>query len=278
MDKQFWKTIQENDCKIPEGHTVESLTPELLSFLGSTDSELRDDLAYSILVEWVDRDLYSPDDLRHMAADLSDNLETGIGETETDSVFLRAFSVLALALIAYYDNKKSFLKSEEVEAILGKGLQYLAAEKDPRGYVPVKGWAHALAHTADLLLVLAENKKTSAAEHIHILGEIARKLIASANWIYVHGEDDRLSEAVLAVFQRGLLESSAIKAWLDSLINPKSGSWKGAWTKEESTRAFFNLRNFTRSLHLQVTTEENLPQQEELETMILDTIQNLRPY
>ena len=278
MDKQFWKAIQNNDCKVPKGHTTKSLTPELLSYLGSTDPELRDELAYAILVEWVERDLYTPDDLRRMVAGLSANLEIGIGETETDSVFLRAFSILALALIVYYDNKKSFLKSEEVETIFDKGIQYLVAEKDPRGYVPVKGWAHALAHTADLLLVLTENRHTDAAQHLRILNGITDKLITATNWVYVHGEDDRLSAAVLAVFQHGLLDPPAISVWLDSLTNPKGGSWKGAWTREESTRAFFNVRNFLRSLYLQVKTEDNLPLQEELETMILDTVQNLRPY
>ena len=68
MDKQFWKAVQGNDYKVPEGHTVKSLTPELLSFLGSTDPELRDELAYAILVEWVEHDLYSPDDLRQIIA------------------------------------------------------------------------------------------------------------------------------------------------------------------------------------------------------------------
>ena len=278
MDKQFWKAIQENDCNIPEGYTVKSLTPELLSFLGSTDPELRDDFAYAILVEWVERDLYTPDDLRQIIAGLSANLEVGIGETETDSVFLRAFSILALALIVYYENKKSFLKSDEIEAILDKGLQYLATEQDPRGFVRVKGWAHAVAHTAELLLVLAENKHTGATEHIRMLSEITRKLTDSTKWVYVHGEDDRLSAAVLVIFQRGLLNPPTIKEWLDSLINPKSGSWKGAWTKEESTRAFFNVRNFLRSLYLQITTEKDIPNQNELEKIILEAVQILRPY
>ena len=278
MDKQFWKAIQENDCNIPEGHTLKALTLELLGFLGSTDPELRDDLAYAILVDWVDHDLYTPDDLRQLIAELSANLEVGLSETGTDSVFLRAFSVLALALMVYYDNKKSFLKPEEIKAILDKGLQYLAAEKDPRGYVPVKGWAHALAHTADLLLVLAENKNTGATEHIRILQGIAQKLIDAKNWVYVHGEDDRLSAAVLIVLRRGLLDLPVIKEWLDSLTNPKNGSWKGAWTREESTRAFFNVRNFLRSLYLQVTTENDLPNQDESEKIILEAIQSLRPY
>lgn len=278
MDKQFWKSIQENNYNVPEGHTVNSLTPELLSLFGNIDPKLRDDLAYTILVEWVEHDLYTPDELRQIIAGLSANLEIGIGETETDSVFLRAFSVLALALIVYYDNKNSFLKSEEIEAILVIALQYLATEKDPRGYVPVKGWAHALAHTADLFLVLVKNTNTGAPEHIRILSEITQKLTAKTRWVYVHGEDDRLSAIVLTVFRRGLLDLPIIIEWLDSLTNPKSGTWKGAWTIEGTTYAFSNVRNFLRSLYLQVTTEENIPDQDKLEMTILEAIQNLRPY
>lgn len=278
MEKQFWKTIPDNDYEVPEGHTVTSLTPELLGLLGSTDPELRDELGYAILVEWVERDLFSLRDLRQMIADLSANLKVGIGEINTDSVFLRAFSILALALIVYYDNKKSFLNPEEVEEILGNGMQYLAAEKDSRGYVPDKGWAHALAHTADLLLVLAENNKLGARYLVRILNGVTEKLTNASKWVYVHGEDDRLSAAVLAIFQRGLLGPPAISEWLDSLTNPKSVSWNGAWTQEESTRAFFNVRNFLRSLYLQIVTEDELPRKKEIEQILLDAIQNLRPY
>jgi hypothetical protein len=104
------------------------------------------------------------------------------------------------------------------------------------------------------------------------------KLLNSTKWIYVHGEDDRLSAAVLVVLQRGLLGTPAIKEWLDSLTSPDSDSWKGAWTNKESTRAFFNVRNFLRSLYLQVRTEDELPLQDELENIILEAVQNLRPY
>jgi len=278
LEKQFWKAIQENDCNIPEGHSVQSLTPELLNSLGNTDPELRDNLAYAILVEWVNRDLYAPDELRQMIAGFSANLEVGIGESESDSVFLRAFSVLGLALVFYYDNKKSFLRSDEVTEILNRGLQYLAAEQDPRGYIPIKGWAHALAHTADLLLVLAENKNTGEIEHIRILSEITRKLTNTTRWVYVHGEEDRLSEAVLAIFQRGLLDPPVIQVWLDSLTNPQNNSWKGAWINKETTCVFGNVRNFLRSLFLQITADEKLPNQNKLKKITLEAIQTLHPY
>jgi len=192
-----------------------------------------------------------------MIISLCANLEVGIGEAEADSVFLRAFSVLALALIVYYDNKKTFLKSEEITTILDAGLHYLAAEKDPRGYVLVKGWAHALAHTADLLLVLAENHNTDAGQLLRILNGIRKKLTHTTTWVYVHGEDDRLSAAALVIFQRGLLRIEDIQEWLSSFTE----NWKGAWADEERTSAFFNVRNFLRSLYLQVTTEEELDSQ-----------------
>ena len=278
MNKTFWKTIRKNEYAIPEGYTAENLAPKLLSCFASPDPELRDDLAYSILTEWVDHDFYTYKQIREMMIVLSSNLEIGIGEKDTDSVFLRTFSILALALMIYHDNNKSFLKADEVETLLEKGLEYLHAEKDPRGYIQIKGWAHALAHTADLMLVLAENSHTNIDQHIKILDGIAKKLINSTDWVYLHGEDDRLSAVVIAILQRNLIELPHIEEWLSSLATPVNGFWKGAWTKEDATRAFFNLRNFLRSLYLQITREDNLENKTQLQELMLKTMQSLKAY
>ena len=53
MDNAFWQAILDADGAIPEGHTVEELTPHLLAYLGSTDPFLRDEIAYPILDGWV---------------------------------------------------------------------------------------------------------------------------------------------------------------------------------------------------------------------------------
>ena len=278
MNKTFWKTIRKNEYAIPEGYTAENLAPKLLSCFASPDPELRDDLAYSILTEWVDHDFYTYKQIREMMIVLSSNLEIGIGEKDTDSVFLRTFSILALALMIYHDNNKSFLKADEVETLLEKGLEYLHAEKDPRGYIQIKGWAHALAHTADLMLVLAENRHTNIDQHIKILDGIAKKLINSTDWVYLHGEDDRLSAVVIAILQRNLIELPHIEEWLSSLATPVNGFWKGAWIKEDATRAFFNLRNFLRSLYLQITREDNLENKTQLQELMLKTMQSLKAY
>jgi len=278
MDKLYWKTIQENNYAIPAEQTPTSLTAELFAYLGSIDPELRDEIAYDIFANFLERDYYSLEEIEIYIANLLANLEVGIGERESDSVFLRSFSVLCLAEIIYNDNKAPRLKEPIVKTVLEKGLWYLAAENDPRGYVEGKGWAHALAHTADLLLVLGKSPNTGGRDHRMILNDIRAKLTKSTNWVYLHGEDDRTSRAVLEILRRDTLSGEFLKKWLNSFLEPEDGTWKGAWTKEESTRAFFNVRSFLRSLYLQVKTEDNLPQQENLEQMFLETIQNLRSY
>jgi len=278
MDKFFWKTLQENDYAIPAGHTPTSLTAELFTYLGSTDPELRDEIAYETFANFLLRDYYSLEEIEIYIANLLANLEIGIGESGTDSVFLRAFSVLFLAEIVHNDNKVPQLKKPIIKTILEKGLWYLAAERDPRGYVKEKGWAHALAHTADLLLVLGKSKNTGKRDHQMILNDIRAKLTQSTEWVYVHGEEDRLSRAVLEVLRRDSLSAIFLNKWLKSFLKPDDGTWKGAWTKDGATRAFFNVRNFLRSLYLQVTTEEDFPKQDELGETILNAIQELRPY
>lgn len=278
MDKLFWHTIQENNYAIPIDHTPTSLTAKLFEYLGSSDPELRDEIAYETFANFLKREYYSEEEIAIYIASLLANLEIGIGEMGTDSVFLRSFSILFLAEIIHTDNQALQLKKPIIKTILEKGLWYLEAERDLRGYVLDKGWAHALAHTADLFLVLGQNTHTGSREHHRILYAIGKKLIQSTGWIYLYGEDDRLSRAVVEILRRDTLSMAFVKKWLAFFLEPDEKDRAVAWTKEESWHAFFNVRNFLRSLYLQVSTEDELPGQELHERMILETVQKLRPY
>lgn len=138
MDKGFWTSIAKNDYAIPTGHTLNEHKEILFGYLGSTDPGLRDDLAYIVYANWLKREIFTKDEIRGHVAELLSNLDQGIGETESDLVFLRTFSVLLLAEIVYNYNKKPLLEKDQIESILAKGLWYLNAEKDPRGYIPSK--------------------------------------------------------------------------------------------------------------------------------------------
>ncbi len=279
MDKEFWVSISNNEYAVPEGYSLENLTGLLFSYLGSTDPELRDEIAYIVYANWLKRDLYTEEAIQSHIDLLLSNLKKGIGETDSDTVFLRAFSILLLAEIVHNDNKKSFLEKEQIKRILEKGLEYLEAERDPRGYVPVKGWAHALAHTADLLLVLAHNLNTEEADLLSLLNAISDKMVHSTNHVYIHGEDERLASAVLEILRRDLIPLEKVEAWTRACTAPDGLDWKGVYIDEERNRAFQNTRNLLRSIHLQLLLdEENLPQREQLIHIYLDALRDLKTY
>jgi len=277
VDKEFWVSIAKNDYKIPEGHSLDELTKTLFGYLGSTDPALRDDIAYIVYANYLKREMYSKDEIHSHVSTLLANLENGIGETESDSVFLRTFSVLFLAEIVHNDNKKSLLDKEQIQSTLAKGVWYLDAEKDPRGHIPVKGWAHALAHTADLMLVLGRNRSTDETDLENILQAIAKKLVHSTDWVYIHGEDERLANTVMTIFGRNLVSVDFLTNWLKSMTEPEN-SWKGAYMVEDQAKAFHNVRNFLRSVWIAIHSTEELPNKAEVETIFSEALGKLKPY
>ncbi len=279
MDKNFWISIAQNDYAIPEGYTLDDLTEILFSYLGSTDPELRDDIAYMVYANWLKREMYSGEAIQSHVERLLSNLDKGIGETESDTVFLRTFSILFLAEIVHNDNKKPILEKEQAGEILAKGLWYLEAEQDPRGYIQVKGWAHALAHTADLLLVLSRNRNMDAADLWKMLTAVSNKIVHSTNTVYIHGEDERLASAILEIFRRDILLLERLEVWMQTFTAPDGGDWKGAYLDQERARAFQNTRNLLRSMDLALTAQSNdFPHREELIGLVFGALQKLRPY
>src|SRR6266545_2648413 len=124
VDRSFLRFLVESHA-LPQGEWVRELTPELLSWLGSSDAELRDEFAYPILTAWIERGQYGPDELRDIAGQMLANLGKGLGESGTDSVFLRSFSALILMEVVARDNAEPFLDGREVRDLLGGSLNVL---------------------------------------------------------------------------------------------------------------------------------------------------------
>lgn len=277
MDKSFWASIASNDYQVSEGHTLENLTDNLFGYLSSTDPVLRDDIAYMVYATWLKRQMYSSEVIKVHVEKLLTNLEKGIGETESDTVFLRAFSVLLLAEIVHNDNTKHLLDRPEVKAILQRGIWYTGAEKDPRGYIPVKGWAHALAHTADLMLVLARNRNTDGADLWSMLAAISDKIIHSTNHVYIHGEDERLASAVIEIIRRDLLSLNQLDSWVTSMAQPDGRDWKGVMVDEERNRAFQNTRNLLRSIYFGIIEQpEEFPDRDSAKDLMYKSLRQLK--
>ena len=276
MEKQFWIAIRENNFEIPAGHSAQTLREELCTTIGSTDPELRDTIGLEAFYNWLRKGLYGVDDIRWFMVRLLANLQQGIGEKDDDSVFLRSFSALWLSNIVQDDNETHRLGKEDIDGILNAALAYFPAEMDLRGVVPVKGYAHAIAHAADLLGALGHSHHTGTRDHIRILECVASKLRTVTEWIFIYNEDSRIARATLGILTRGTLTLDQVKDWLTSL----SRNWNGAWRNEAGARAYSNGRAMLRALYLAMTMGhgEPIPEQEALLRLIQGTLESARPW
>ena len=180
MESAFWDRVVAEGHKVPADRPLAELTAELTTMLGSADPYLRDEIAYPTLATWVSEGVY--DELLEGLGDgMTAGLVVGIGEEGTDTVFRRSFSALVLAECIERATALSAIgQGVADETVLRWGDRvagWLVRERDLRGYVPGKGWAHALAHGADALGVLAEAPQMGRLELTVLLDVIADRLL-----------------------------------------------------------------------------------------------------
>jgi hypothetical protein len=239
-EPEYWKNVVKNHYAIPSGERAFPLARELSGYLGSTDPQLRDTLAYSILYAWiVEQKKLSSEELVTLLPEWQANLRAGIGETGTDSVFSRSFSVICLAALAERDLKDPFLGQDRFRALLGNALGYLHDERDLRGFDAKKGWIHATAHTADLLAALAESRFFTRADQGRVLAAIARRL-ATANEIFTHGEQDRLASVAVTIVSRSDFDSELWRAWVAEMDNGDQAVFEESPPRVQDEQRFEN--------------------------------------
>lgn len=216
-DKAYWQGVIKNEFKAPADVPLLILLSELNTMLGSPDPELRDDIAYSVLANWIYRQRIVPvEERQRLLRSWQDNLKTGIGQQGHDTVVLRSFSALALGSLAILDNEAPYLDREAFSALLASSLAYLKDEQDVRGFDARLGWLHSVAHTADLVKFLARSRHLQPQEQASILKAIADKL-AVVSTPLVHGEDERLARAVLSIVGRADFDEAGFGAWLKTM-------------------------------------------------------------
>jgi len=256
MDKSFWQAIRKSDYQVPEGFTVAILSQELLALLGSPDAELRDYSAFDILERWIAQGLYTEHQMRAMLWGLVGNLNQGLGKKDDDSVLLRSFSALVIAEILKYDNAHPFLNENEVHEVLDQSLLYLEKEQDLRGHLEGKGWAHAIAHTGDLLGVLARSRYSGRRELERLLSALAEKITAPVEHAYTTVEDERLALVAIMALTRDILDDGYWDWWFLQLTMPvEKINWTDTinFARPKDICAYHNTRLFLHALYFQLT-------------------------
>lgn len=242
--KQQLQAIAANEYCVPDKVDYWQVTRDMLAHLGSLDPELRDDLIYTTFVKWAGAGRYTNDQYRSLLNTALDgqHLFFHLGEQDPEAVFTRSFSALWGVLPIYNHRQRSFLTPDEVQATLDKVLDYFARENDLRGFVEEKGWAHAVAHTADLLDELAQCEEIHCDELLRILEAIQTKA-AITETFYTAEEDERLAYATLSLLSRNLLSEREVEPWIKNFAPiERAGNWR---------QRQLNTKHFLRSLYFQ---------------------------
>jgi Protein of unknown function (DUF2785) len=201
-DKAYWEVLRAAHFVLRPDEPALPLALEAATLLGSTDPELRDAIAYEAMVAWIHKEpILDPANLEELRTQLAANARRGLGEGESDGLFLRSFSMLALSVLAATDLKRPFLSQRQFDELVDPGLAELTGERDLRGYVPGKGWGHATAHCADLLKFLARSHWLHGKQQSLIVDAVAERL-RTARQVFVWGKDARLAAALASVAHR----------------------------------------------------------------------------
>lgn len=223
-----------------------ALLAEMTAHIGAADPELRDELIYGTLAGWIVEEELSDAEVWTLLETCldDDHLFFDIGSSGDDAVFKRSFSVLYVAAALHRHNQTPFLSESEIQRIVTRVLQYGRQERDRRGFVEQKGWAHAPAHLADALDELAQCQGVGSDELEAIL-DVVRVHTRTNETVYTHGEDDRLVTALLRVLERGVLADQTVCDWVSSLGDGLSSP--DAWLENSNSRT--NVKAVLSSLY-----------------------------
>ena len=254
-DKSYWAAIVAARYAVPPDESPLVLARELSVLLGSPDPELRDEIAFRILNVWLSGGAQFTDgELVTLLDEWQANLLVGKEPAGSDAVLKRSFSALCLSVLVERDLKTPFLEPQRYRALLDAALGYLASERDLRGYDARKGWIHATAHTADLLAALSRHHLFTPADQKKVLAGIALRL-SSAGEVFTQGEQDRLAQAVTALFLRTDFDAAGFDAWLADF---RAATRKAARTSPRTPATLANYQNntyFLQALYARLSME-----------------------
>lgn len=256
MTSAFWEQVVADGRQVPADRPLDEMTAELTRMLGDPDPHLRDEIAYPTLATWVGEGVY--DDLLAGFGDgMCAGLRTGLGESGTDTVFRRSFSALLVTECIDRDAERGLVP---VDVVLGWGDRvagWFLRERDLRGFVPGKGWAHAVAHGADAVGALARHPRLGGLELTVLLDVLADRLLEPTEELWVCGETDRMALATMHVLRRNVLGLDVLEPWVNRIATaatPRGDARHNAFLVAG------NAQGYLRSLHLQLALAPQHPE------------------
>ncbi|WP_158534754.1 DUF2785 domain-containing protein [Romboutsia maritimum] len=201
-------------------HCEEIVSDELIELMlkniGSLSPQLRDNTIYIGWINLEESNRISTKQKLWLIDEVisRDLLFYGIEEEFSDKVFTRSFASLLLVVLLESHFKNRYMDTKTEKEIIQISIKYMETEKDNRGLVDAKGWAHAFAHGADLLETISKSIYLTPDSATRVLNCISRALIDIENFLF--GEESRLNKVIIALIKYNKLNQSELNSWIES--------------------------------------------------------------
>ncbi|WP_051382082.1 DUF2785 domain-containing protein [Sediminibacillus terrae] len=254
------RQIKENKEHQLEVEELDLLTNEMLSRIGVTDPVLRDELIYPVFSRLILNGDYSNGKLTVILAKCIDeqHLFYQIGGRKDDSVFTRSFSSLIIAALLHKNLHTGFLDAKQLLTVKEALLRYLKEEKDIRGLVEDKGWAHSIAHAADAIDELVQQPGLESC--YQEIFEAVIRVMGTSIGSYGFEEDERMAIPVTSMLDRGFCEEAVLREI--SFVTEELEASFHVGSQQQFIRRE-NIKQFLRSLYFRLIYKQKHPRLQE---------------
>lgn len=244
--------IQKNNYILNEGESYYIYALEMINQIGSLDAYLRDDLIYGTFYIWISTSKYNHKELKELLEISLDknHLFYKLEGKVQDAVFTRTFSALVIALIINEHRKENFIRYKDLIRVKSRSLEYMIMEKDLRGYVEESGWAHSIAHMADVLDELVQCEEICKVDLLEIIKVISDK-ICVGYYVYIDEESERLTNVIESILKMRVLNNHEIIDWLKKFKEKNNDE-----SYIYNLHLKVNVKGFLRSLYFRLIEKE----------------------
>jgi hypothetical protein len=240
--------LKESKFVVPSSEERNDLAVRLLGCLDDPDPKIRDGVAFEALSTWLRGKALSPATIGALEASLTATLRGG---EKDKGGFRLPFAALVLSEVARTDRIEAHFTDAVLQGLVETAATSLTRVDDYRGFDPVEGWRHGVAHGSDLVLQLALNQRVTAPGLSRMMDAVATQIAPGGSVFYTFGEPERLARAVAFTWRRGLLDAAFWDAWFAKVVSPKPFSdWGAAFgsvdglARRHNTLAFLHALSF----------------------------------
>ena len=228
----------------------------LVAHLASTNPAVRDKGVFFLFNDLFQAEAFTNEQVKALFKRLQapDILFSHIFEPENDAIFLRSFAVMILSGMIYADQNRYHVlsKNDYLSTVQNIGT-YILLEKDGRGYVPNKGWAHAFTHIGNMLEELSQVPVLPRSEKVFLMAAVVEAW-RRVETPLIFGEEHRLALYFSSLTNVNQFYSETflmcLKNWQHTLVNVRP---------QESYRFWVQWYNRNRLLQA-LTLRADLPQ------------------